>query len=305
MKILLPPRTNRRWPRLRARVRDRMGRYALLMRLHRPIGWLLLLWPALWALWLAGDGSPRPLLVAVFCVGVVVMRSAGCVINDFADRDFDAHVERTRDRPLATGSVSAREALGVAAALLALAAALLLLLNPLACKLAVAGVFWAALYPFTKRFTYFPQVFLGLAFGWGIPMAFAAQAGNVPPLAWLVFATNMVWVLIYDTLYAMVDREDDLRIGIKSTAILFDDADRPIIGALQVLFVFALILIGTQAHRGAWYGAGVAIAAGLFCWQQYLIRDRARDACFAAFRNNQWVGAAVFAGLALDYGLSG
>jgi len=296
-------RTTSPWPRagLAARLRERLSRYAVLTRLHRPIGWLLLLWPTLWALWLAADGRPQPALVAIFTAGVVVMRSAGCVINDLADRRFDGAVARTRERPLVTGAVALGEALALALVLLAIALALVLQLNALTIKLAGAGLAWAIVYPFMKRYTYFPQVFLGFAFGWGIPMAFAATTGEVPRLAWLVFVANMIWVLVYDTLYAMVDRDDDLRIGVKSTAILFEDADRVIIGALQALLILALLLIGNQVGRGVPYLLGILVAAGLFVYQQMLIRDRAREHCFRAFLNNNWVGLAIFAGLATDY----
>lgn len=284
-------------PRLRAR----LAAYASLMRLDRPIGWLLLLWPTLWALWIAGAGSPDPKVVAIFVAGVIVMRSAGCVVNDLADRRFDGHVERTRGRPLVTGAVSVREALGLVAGLVALAALLVLQLNRLTVLLAVAGLGWAAIYPFMKRYTYLPQVFLGVAFGWGIPMAFAALTGEIPRLAWLLFVTNIVWVLIYDTEYAMVDREDDRRIGVKSTALLFEEADRPILAGMQGLLVLALLLVGQQAERGVPYLLGVLVAAFSCLYQQLLVRERARADCFRAFRSNNWLGAGVFAGLAIDY----
>lgn len=283
------------------RLRARLMAYASLTRLDRPIGWLLLLWPTLWALWIAGAGSPDPKVVAIFVAGVIVMRSAGCVVNDLADRRFDGHVERTRGRPLVTGAVSVREALMLVASLVALAALLVLQLNRLTVLLAGAGLGWAAIYPFMKRYTYLPQVFLGIAFGWGIPMAFAALTGEVPRLAWLLFVTNIVWVLIYDTEYAMVDREDDRRIGVKSTALLFEEADRPILAALQGLLVLALLLVGQQAGRGVPYLLGVLVAAFSCLYQQLLVRERARADCFRAFRSNNWLGAAVFAGLAIDY----
>lgn len=280
---------------------ERLRRYALLTRQHRPVGWLLLLWPTLWALWLAGEGRPDPVIVAIFVAGVIVMRSAGCAINDLADRRIDGAVERTAGRPLVTGLVSPAEAVAVALVLLGIALVLVLQLNRLTVELACAGVFWALLYPFMKRYTWFPQVFLGFAFGWGIPMAFAALTGEVPRLGWLVFVANMVWVLIYDTLYAMVDRDDDLRIGVKSTAILFESADRVLIGVLQGLLVLALLLVGSQAGRGVPYLLGVLAAAGLSVYQQVLIRERKREQCFRAFMNNNWLGAAVFAGLLADY----
>jgi 4-hydroxybenzoate polyprenyltransferase len=278
--------------------------YARLMRLHRPVGWLLCLWPTLWAVWIAAAGRPAATMVVVFTIGVIVMRSAGCIVNDLADRRYDGSVERTRDRPLVTGAVTPRAARLLALALLAIAALLLVFLNALAVTLSFAGVALAIVYPFMKRYTYLPQVFLGFAFGWGIPMAFAAITGTVPPLAWLVFATNVVWVLVYDTLYAMIDRDDDLRIGVKSTAILFEDNDRIIVGVLQAVLVLGFLLVGQQAGRGMVFTGSVLVAAGLCVYQQVLIFDRSRTGCFAAFNNNNWLGAVIFAGLVLDYGLA-
>ncbi|RRQ22099.1 4-hydroxybenzoate octaprenyltransferase [Thiohalobacter thiocyanaticus] len=280
---------------------DRLYQYYLLTRLHRPIGTLLLLWPTLWALWLAAEGFPDPLVLAVFIAGVVLMRSAGCVINDYADRGFDPHVQRTRERPLASGKVSPREALALFAVLCLIAFALVLLMNPLTIKLAFVGVALAAIYPFTKRFTHLPQLVLGAAFGWAIPMAFAAQAGELPRLAWLLFLVNILWATVYDTQYAMVDRDDDLKIGVKSTAILFGEADRLIIAMLQLLVLLGLGLVGGMAQLGLYYYLGLAVAAALALYQLYLIRNRDRDGCFRAFLNNNWFGAAVFAGLALEY----
>lgn len=271
------------------------------MRLHRPIGILLLLWPALWALWIAGQGRPDPFVLGVFLIGTVLMRSAGCVINDFADRGFDGHVARTRERPLATGLVSPREAVWLFAILVALAGLLVLTLNRLTILLACVALVLSAIYPFMKRYTHLPQVYLGAAFAWSVPMAFAAQTGAVPSLAWLLLSAVVLWVLVYDTQYAMVDREDDLKIGIKSTAILFDDADRAIIGGLQLLLLVDLWLIGHQAELAWPYDLGLAIAAGLAAYQQYLIRDREPAGCFAAFMNNNWFGMAVFAGVAASY----
>ncbi|MEQ8659453.1 MAG: 4-hydroxybenzoate octaprenyltransferase [Gammaproteobacteria bacterium] len=276
----------------------RLGHYARLARLHRPIGILLLLWPMLWALWLAAGGLPRLDVLAIFVAGTLLMRSAGCVINDYADRHFDAHVERTRERPLATGAVSAREALILFTVLVTLAAALVLLTNALTILLAVGGVALAVTYPFAKRYTHLPQVHLGAAFGWAVPMAFAAQADAVPPLAWLVFCATVLWAVIYDTEYAMVDRDDDLAIGIKSTAILFGARDRLVIGILQVVMLLNLAVIGVHAALGwPWY-LGLAAAGVLFAYQQWLIRARARAGCFAAFMNNNGVGGVIFAGLA-------
>ena len=280
---------------------DRLYQYYLLTRLHRPIGTLLLLWPTLWALWLAAEGFPDPLVLGVFVAGVVLMRSAGCVINDYADRGFDPHVQRTRERPIAAGKVSPREALILFAVLCLVAFALVLLMNPLTIKLAFVAVALATLYPFTKRFTHLPQLVLGAAFGWAIPMAFAAQTGALPQLAWLLFVVNILWTTAYDTQYAMVDRDDDLKIGVKSTAVLFGEADRLIVGMLQLLVLLGLGLVGGMAQLGLYYYLGLLVAAALALYQQYLIRNRDRDGCFRAFLNNSWFGAAVFAGLVLDY----
>ena len=281
--------------------REKLRCYAQLARLDRPIGNFLLLWPTLWALWLAAEGLPRPGVLVVFVLGVVVMRAAGCVINDYADRDFDRHVKRTRHRPLTTGRVSEREALSLFLLLCLLAFGLVLLMNRLTILLSLGGVVLAATYPFMKRHTHLPQIHLGAAFGWAAPMAFAAQTGSVPALAWLVFVAAVVWATIYDTEYAMVDRDDDLKIGIRSTAILFGRHDRLIIGLLQAVMTFLLVLIGWQAQLGAVYFAGVALATPLFVYQQGLIRHRDRQDCFRAFLNNNIYGGIIFAGLALDY----
>lgn len=271
------------------------------MRLDRPIGIYLLLWPTLWALWVAGEGHPDPLVVFVFVAGVAVMRSAGCVINDFADRAFDPHVERTRDRPIAAGRVSPREALLLFAALCLLAFGLVLLMNRLTIYLSLVGVVLAASYPFMKRYTHLPQVFLGAAFGWAVPMAFAAQTGSVPRVAWLLFVATLLWATAYDTMYGMVDREDDRKIGVKSTAILFGEADRAIIAVIQLLMLVALVMAGQAADMGGYYYFGLLLALGLSLYQQYLIRERDPKKCFQAFLNNNWLGAAVFAGIVLDY----
>jgi len=280
---------------------ERSRVYARLMRLHRPIGVLLLLWPTLWALWLAAQGVPDLFVLTVFLLGTVLMRSAGCVINDFADRAFDGHVTRTRDRPLPAGLVTDREALRLFAALVALAGLLVLTMNTPTILLSFAAVGLAALYPFMKRHTYLPQVYLGAAFGWAVPMAFAAITGGLPPLAWLVFCAVILWVLVYDTEYAMVDRADDLRIGIRSTAILFDDADRLVIGILQGLLLMNLVLIGLQAELRWPFYASLGAAAGCFGYQQFLIRRREPAGCFAAFMNNNWFGLIVFAGIVISY----
>lgn len=287
------------------RLIDRLPLYLKLMRFDRPIGTLLLLWPTWWALWLAAGGFPRWDLLLIFSLGVFLMRSAGCVINDYADRDFDGSVARTAQRPLATGAVTKREALVLFAALCGLAFVLVLFTNRLTILLSFAAVGLAALYPFMKRYTHLPQVVLGAAFGWGIPMAFAAQTGAVPRGAWLVFIANLLWTVVYDTFYAMVDRDDDLRVGIKSTAILFGDDDRLITGFLQACVLFALIVIGVQFKLGYWYFVALPGVAALFVYQQLLIRHRLRDACFRAFLHNNWVGMTVFAGIALHYLSSG
>ena len=282
-------------------MRERIVQYALLMRVHKPIGSLLLLWPTLWALWIAGAGEPDPGVVLVFVAGVFVMRSAGCVINDYADRRIDPYVRRTKDRPVASGRVKPREALVLFAVLCLAGLGLVLTLNGLAVALSFAGAALAASYPFTKRWTHLPQIHLGVAFGWGIPMAFAALTGGTPPLAWLLLAGVVAWAVAYDTMYAMADREDDLRIGVKSTAILFGGADRAFVGASQLAVLAVLVLAGREAGLGVFYHAAVAMGATLFLYQQRLIRNREPAACFDAFLNNNWVGALVFAGIAIDY----
>ncbi|OOG28084.1 4-hydroxybenzoate polyprenyltransferase [Thioalkalivibrio denitrificans] len=283
---------------------ERLKAYALLVRLHRPIGIYLLLWPTLWALWVAAEGWPRTDVLLIFVAGVVLMRSAGCAINDFADRNIDPHVARTRERPLAAGLVSPKEALGVALALCLAAFVLVLFLNRLTILLSLVAVVLAASYPFMKRLHYLPQVHLGAAFGWAVPMAFAAQTGEFPPtVAWLMFIATVLWATVYDTFYAMADREDDLRLGVKSTAILFGESDRMITGVLQLLLLWCLWLVGREAGLGLWYWLGLALAAGFALYQQYLIVERQPAACFRAFLNNHWFGAAVFGGVFLDYAL--
>ena len=272
-----------------------------LMRFDRPIGILLLLWPTLWALWIAGQGQPSFKNILIFCTGVVLMRAAGCIMNDVADRDFDPHVERTRTRPLASGELTIRQALLAFFVLMALAFGLVLMTNALTIKLAFAGAILASTYPFFKRWTHFPQVVLGLAFGWGIPMAFAAEAGFVASAAWLILLINVIWSVIYDTLYAMVDREDDISIGLKSTAILFGRHDLMILRLLKLLMIVLLVCLGLMLQFSWPWFAGVAIASVLFVWQQYQVRERDRGACFSAFLNNNWVGAAIWAGLLFTY----
>ena len=282
-------------------VKERIRQYALLARVHQPIGTLLLLWPTLWALWIAGEGRPDTAVVLVFVAGVFVMRSAGCVINDFADRKIDPHVRRTMHRPIASGKVTPAEALGLFVVLCLLGFGLVLTLNRLAVLYSFAGAALAAGYPFMKRWTYLPQVHLGVAFGWGIPMAFAALTDETPPLAWLMLTGIVAWAVAYDTMYAMVDREDDVRVGVKSSAILFGDADRGFVGASQLAVLAVLVLAGRQAGLGAIYNGAVALSALLFLYQQHLIRHREPAACFKAFLNNNWVGVLVFGGIVADY----
>ncbi len=282
---------------------ERLALYARLVRLDRPIGIFLLMWPALWALWIAGDGNPPWAVVLIFVTGVVLMRSAGCAINDYADRDFDGSVARTQGRPLARGLLRPGEAVGVFLALSLAAFSLVLLLNWLTIALSVVALGLVVIYPFMKRYTHLPQLFLGAAFGWAVPMAFTAITGTVPASAWLLFSATVVWALVYDTQYAMVDREDDLKVGIKSSAILFGRHDRLIIAALQVVLLVILTYVGVLAERGAWYFGGVAVAGALALYHQFLIRDRDPAACFEAFLSNNYLGMAVFVGLVLDYAL--
>lgn len=274
-----------------------------LMRFDRPIGILLLLWPTLWALWIAGEGRPTLKNLLIFCCGVVLMRAAGCIMNDVADRDFDPHVERTRMRPLASGELTVRAAVITFLVLMLLAFGLVLMTNALTVKLAFAGAVLAATYPFFKRWTHYPQVVLGVAFGWGIPMAFAAENGQVAPVAWLILLVNVLWSVIYDTLYAMVDREDDISIGLKSTAIAFGRYDLAIIRVLKVAMIALLLWLGVMTHLGWPWFAGVGIAAALFARQQYRVRKRDRAQCFAAFLDNNWVGMVIWLGLVLAYAL--
>jgi len=282
-------------------LRERLHQYYLLTRLHKPIGILLLLWPTLWALWIAAAGMPDLSILLVFLLGVVLMRSAGCVINDYADRHFDPHVARTRERPIAAGRVGPREALILFAVLCLLAFALVLTLNRQTIYLSFGALLLAAVYPFSKRYTQLPQVVLGAAFGWAIPMAFAAVQGEVPRLAWLLFTVNVLWSTVYDTFYAMVDRDDDVKIGVRSTAILFGESDLLIVGVLQILMLAGLILVGQLADLGRYFYLGLLVAAGLSLYQQYLARRRDRDGCFQAFLNNNSLGACVFLGILLHY----
>ncbi len=284
--------------------KQRLDLYERLMRLDKPIGILLLLWPTLWALWIAGYGQPAWMLVAVFVLGTVLMRSAGCVINDYADREFDSLVERTKDRPLATGQVSKKEALLLAAALALCAFVLVLFLPRLVIMLSLPALLLAASYPYTKRFLAIPQAWLGIAFGFGIPMAFAAQWDRVPPLAWLLLLGNVFWTIAYDTEYAMVDLDDDRRIGIKTSAITFG---RYAIAAVMICYAMALAIlayVGMQLGFGTRYYIGLMVAAGIAGYHYTLIRDRDRQQCFKAFLHNNWFGAAVFAALVAQYNLA-
>jgi len=284
------------------RLARRVEEYARLARLDRPIGTWLLLWPALWGLWIAGDGRPNQKVLIVFVLGVFVMRAAGCVINDFADRDIDPDVRRTRDRPLAARRVSPVEALVLFGALITIALYLVTRLDALTIKLAVIGAVLTVSYPFVKRIFPMPQLYLGISFGgWSVPMAFAAQSGTLPRVAWVLYIAAVMWAAVYDTMYAMVDREDDLKIGVKSSAILFADMDRMMIGVMQAMMLFALVLAGRNMEFGRWYYAGVAGAGVLFAYQQWLIRKREPADCLSAFLNNQYVGMFIFIGILLQY----
>ncbi len=282
-------------------IKDRLYQYYLLARFDRPIGILLLLWPTLWALWIAAEGWPDPYILFVFVSGVVLMRAAGCVINDYADRDFDPLVSRTKLRPIAAGKVTPREALIVFVTLCLLAFALVLTLDKFTIALSFGGVALATVYPFMKRYTHLPQVVLGMAFGWAVPMAFAAQTGSLPKVAWLLYIITILWALIYDTMYAMVDREDDLKVGVKSTAILFGDADRLIIGLLQLLMFAALLLVAKQSGLGYSYYVGLLFAFAFAVWHQWLIHGRDPRLCFKAFLSNNRLGMVIFIGLLLEY----
>jgi 4-hydroxybenzoate polyprenyltransferase len=280
---------------------QRLVHYEKLMRLDKPIGILLLLWPTLWGLWLAAEGVPNMNILVIFVLGTILMRSAGCVVNDYADRNFDGHVERTKNRPLATGKVSSKEALLLAAGLSFCAFILILPLNRLVIELSVFALFLAASYPFTKRFFAMPQAYLGIAFSFGIPMAFAAQTGEVPYMAWLLMAANLLWVIAYDTEYAMVDKVDDLKIGIKTSAITFGRFDVAGVMVCHTAFLGTMAVIGLIQNLGIIYYAGLAAALALIMYQYGLINDRDRARCFKAFLHNNWVGATIFAGIALDY----
>ncbi len=277
----------------------RLKQYVLLMRFHKPIGILLLLWPALWGLWLAANGTPPVSILAVFIGGVILMRAAGCVMNDFADRHFDGHVRRTKNRPLVTGKVSTQEAIALFCGLSLSAFSLVLLLNRYTILLSLIALALAVSYPFLKRYTHWPQLALGLAFSWSIPMSFAAETQHIPPIAWILFAAAVLWTLVYDTQYAMTDREDDISIGIKSTAILFGRYDRVIIALLQLAVLGLLIIVGYRLQLNQWFYSGLAVAAVIAGYQQFLIRHREPMWCFKAFLNNNWFGLAIFVGFVL------
>ena len=279
----------------------RLRDFAQLLRLDRPIGTWLLVWPMLWALWIAAEGHPHRRLLAIFIAGAILMRSAGCIINDLADRNIDPHVKRTRSRPLATRAISPPEALTVFGVLVAAALLLVLQLNTYTVQLAFAGAALTITYPLLKRFFPLPQLYLGLCFGWAVPMAFAATLGTVPRVGWLMLVAAILWAGVYDTMYAMVDRDDDLRIGVRSTAILFADLDRFMIAAMQLMMLFSLLLIGRTLKFGDGYNAGLIAGACCFLWQQWLIRNRDAAGCLKAFQNNNYFGFAVFAGVVLEY----
>jgi 4-hydroxybenzoate polyprenyltransferase len=288
-------------PDLPPELGNKLGLYAQLIRFEKPIGFYLLLWPTLWALAVAGEGSPDGWILFVFVVGSFLMRSAGCAINDYADRDIDQHVARTRERPLTSGKIAPGEALAVFAVLALIAFLLVLSLNRFTIMLSLGGVLLAASYPFMKRYHYLPQVHLGAAFGWAVPMAFAALTGEVPKEAWLLYVASLVWTVAYDSMYSMVDREDDLKLGVKSTAILFGDYDRVMIAVFQLLFLLALVLVGIDLEFTGIYYLGLGVATLLMAYEQFLVADRVPAHYFSAFLHNHWIGAAVFAGIMGHY----
>ena len=288
-------------PKLKQNVVTQLRNYGKLMRVDKPIGIWLLLWPTLWALWLAGEGHPDQGFFVIFVVGVFIMRSAGCVFNDYVDRKIDPYVERTRTRPIASGAVAPNEALVLFVALSLIAIGLATMLNKPARMLAIVAAGLTLAYPFIKRYVSIPQFVLGAAFGWAVPMAFAAQTGQTSQLAWLVFGTALIWAVIYDTYYAMVDREDDRKVGIKSTALLFGEVDLFVITGLQILMLAALVFIGTRAELGFWYYLSVAGAAALMAYHQWLARDRQPAGCFAAFLHSHNIGLVIFIGIVLHY----
>lgn len=282
---------------------QRLYHYARLMRLNRPIGTLLLLWPTLIALWLASNGAPSLKIVVIFTLGVVVMRAAGCVINDYADRHVDGYVQRTKARPIVNGDVSPREALGVFGILLILAALLVICLNRQTILLSFVALSLATAYPFMKRYTYYPQVVLGAAFGFAIPMAFSAAQVRLTATCWLLYAATLLWAVAYDTLYAMVDKDDDLKIGVKSTAIAFGESDKLMVWVFHMTMLGLMVVIGLQAERGFFFYSGISVGFMLACYQQWLIKNNEKEHFFKAFLNNHWLGLALFVGTLLDFGL--
>lgn len=286
------------------RLNPRAWDFIQLTRMDKPIGIYLLLWPTLWALWIAAKGVPSLSNLLIFVFGVILTRAGGCVINDFADRKVDGHVKRTEQRPLVSGKISSKEALVFFALLMGVSFLLVLCTNATTIWLSFGGLALAASYPFMKRYTYYPQVVLGAAFSWGMPMAFTAETGSLPAAAWLLYIANLLWTVAYDTYYAMTDREDDLKIGVKSTAILFGDADRVINLSLQGLALGCLWLAGTHFELGGWFHLGLVVAAGCFVWEFWYTRDRDPQRCFKAFLHNHWAGLAIFVGIVLNYALA-
>lgn len=281
--------------------KERLYQYYLLMRMDRPIGTWLLLWPTLWALWIAAEGIPPVAYIVIFALGVFVMRSAGCVINDYADRNIDKHIERTMNRPITSGKVSPHEALGLFAVCILIAFFLVLFLNVYTILLSFAALLLAAVYPFMKRYTHYPQIVLGMAFSWSIPMSFAAQLNDIPGVAWILYMVTIFWIVSYDTMYAMADREEDLKIGVKSTAIIFADSDKFIIALLQLSFTAGMFSIAWLVQGSLFFYLGIAVSVVFSVYQQYLIRNRDKKNCFQAFLNNHWLGMVIFAGIFLNY----
>ncbi|KMN04108.1 4-hydroxybenzoate octaprenyltransferase [Pseudomonas sp. FSL R10-1350] len=286
------------------RLNPRAWDFIQLTRMDKPIGIYLLLWPTLWALWIAAKGVPSLGILLIFVFGVILTRAGGCVINDFADRKVDGHVKRTEQRPLVSGKISSKEALVFFALLMGISFLLVLCTNATTVWLSFGGLALAASYPFMKRYTYYPQVVLGAAFSWGMPMAFTAQTDSLPAAAWLLYIANLLWTVAYDTYYAMTDRDDDLKIGVKSTAILFGDADRVIILGLQGLSLGCLLLAGVQFDLGGWFHLGLLVAAGCYLWEFWYTRNREPQRCFQAFLHNHWAGLAIFVGIVLNYALN-
>ncbi len=281
--------------------KDRLYQYYLLMRMDKPIGTWLLLWPTFWALWIAAQGIPPLSIIIIFALGVFVMRSAGCVINDYADRKIDKHIERTKNRPLTSGKVSSREALSLFFVCILIAFILVLFLNLYTILLSFIALFFAAVYPFMKRYTHYPQIVLGMAFSCAIPMGFAAQLNTIPAIAWILYGVTILWIVSYDTMYAMADREEDLKIGVKSTAIIFADYDKLMIALLQILFTLGMFYIAWSLQAGVFFYLGIIASMGFSVYQQYLIRHRDKNTCFQAFLNNHWLGMVIFMGIFLDY----